>query len=62
MFVIARNTNGVTEVLKNSNSQLVKVFYDYEEAEQFVARLNKRILPNKQWSVIEDSLILKINE
>ena len=62
MFVIARNTNGVTEVLKNSNSQMVKVFYDYEEAEQFVARLNKRILPNKQWSVIEDSLILKINE
>ncbi|MEK4520778.1 hypothetical protein NSQ95_15960 [Psychrobacillus sp. FSL W7-1457] len=60
--MIARNTNGVTEVLKNSNSQLVKVFYDYEEAEQFVARLNKRILPNKQWSVIEDSLILKINE
>lgn len=62
MFVIARNTNGVTEVLKNSNSQMVKVFYDYEEAKRFVARLNKSVLPNKQWSIIEDSSILKINK
>ncbi|MCM3359517.1 hypothetical protein MKY09_15860 [Psychrobacillus sp. FSL K6-4046] len=62
MFVIARNTNGVTEVLKNSNSQMVKVFYDYEEAERFVTRLNKSVLPNKHWSVIEDSSILKLNE
>ena len=62
MFVIARNTNGVTEVLKNSNSHMVKVFYDYEEAERFVTRLNKSVLPNKHWSVIEDSSILKLNE
>lgn len=62
MFVIARNTNGVTEVLKNSNSHMVKVFYDYEEAERFVTRLNKNVLPNKHWSVIEDSFILKLNE
>ncbi len=62
MFVIARSTNGVREVLKNSNSQLIKVFYNLEEAEQFVARLNKSILPEKQWTVIEDSLMLKLNE
>ena len=62
MFVITRNTNGVTEVLRNSNSQMVKVFYDYEEAERFVARLNLSMFPNKHWSVIEDSFILKLNE
>ena len=62
MFVITRNTNGVTEVFRNSNRQIVKVFYDYEEAERFVARLNLSMFPNQYWSVIEDSYILKLNE
>ncbi|MCK1996939.1 hypothetical protein SAMN04487786_2459 [Paenisporosarcina quisquiliarum] len=51
MFVITRNINGATEVLKSSNSQLDKTFSDKDVALKFVKQLNQNIIPSKQWSV-----------
>ncbi|MEK3993554.1 hypothetical protein MKY29_02275 [Psychrobacillus sp. FSL K6-2365] len=51
MFVITRNINGATEVLKSSNSQLDKTFSDKDVALKFVKQLNQNIIPSKHWSV-----------
>lgn len=51
MFVITRNINGTTEVLKSSNSQSDKTFTDKDAALRFVKLLNKNIIPSMHWSV-----------
>ncbi|GGA31879.1 hypothetical protein [Psychrobacillus lasiicapitis] len=51
MFVITRNINGTTEVLKSSNSQVDKTFLDKEAALKFAKMLNQNIIPSMHWSV-----------
>lgn len=51
MFLITRDINGVTEVLKSSNSQLEKTFLDLDTAVKFAKQLNRNIVPSMQWSV-----------
>lgn len=54
MFLITRQSNGTTETLKNSNSQLDKFFTNYEDAHNFVQKLNQNIIPSKHWTVTEN--------
>ena len=54
MFLITRQSNGTTETLKNSNSQLDKSFTNYEDAHNFVQKLNQNIIPSKHWTVTEN--------
>lgn len=54
MFLITRQLNGTTETLKNSNSQLDKSFTNYEDAHNFVQKLNQNIIPSKHWTVTEN--------
>jgi hypothetical protein len=58
MFLIIRNTNGVTETLKCSSDHLDKTFTDFHAANKFVQQLNQNIIPSKQWVVSEK---LKVN-
>lgn len=51
MFLIMRNINGVTEVLKSSNSHLEKTFQDKDTAVKFAELLNQNIVPSMHWSV-----------
>ncbi|MDI2589000.1 hypothetical protein OR571_18345 [Psychrobacillus sp. NEAU-3TGS] len=51
MFVITRNINGTTEVLKSSNSQVDKTFSDKDAALKFANLLNKNTTPSMHWVV-----------
>ncbi|SDN06626.1 hypothetical protein SAMN05518871_103194 [Psychrobacillus sp. OK028] len=51
MFVITRNIDGTTEVLKSSNSQVDKIFSDIDTALKFAKRLNQNIIPSMHWNV-----------
>jgi hypothetical protein len=59
MYLIIRNTNGVTETLKNSSNHLDKTFTDFHAANRFVQQLNQNIIPSMQWVVSEK---LKVND
>jgi hypothetical protein len=47
MFLIIRNTNGVTETLKCSSDHLDKTFTDFHAANRFVQQLNQKIIPSR---------------
>ncbi len=56
MFLIIRNINGSTEILKSSNSYLDKNFSDIDRALKFVKLLNKNIIPYMHWSVSKEMM------
>ena len=51
MFVIIRNNDGETEILKDSSTQSDKTFADYYEANFLMQQLNQNIIPSKHWTV-----------
>ena len=53
MFVIIRNNDGETEILKDTSTQSDKTFADYYAADLFMAVLNQNIIPSKHWTVSE---------
>ncbi|XKI12109.1 Transposase [Sporosarcina sp. ANT_H38] len=53
MFVIIRDNDGVTEILKESSTQSDKTFTDYYAADLLVQQLNQNVIPSKNWSVSE---------
>ena len=53
MFVIIRNNDGETEVLKDSSTQSDKTFADFQAAELLMEQLNQNIIPSKHWTVSE---------
>ena len=53
MFVIIRNIDDKTEILKDSNTQPDKTFADYHAADLLMQQLNQNIIPSKHWTVLE---------
>ena len=53
MFVLIRNIDGETEILKDSSTQSDKTFADYHAADLLMQQLNQNIIPSKQWTVSE---------
>ena len=53
MFVIIRNIDGETEILKDSSTQPDKTFADYHAADLLMQQLNQNIIPSKHWTVSE---------
>lgn len=63
MYIIKRNINGKTDILKNtSDSQTDKRFSDYYSAELLVKQLNENIIPSMHWSVCEDTHVINENK
>ena len=54
MFVIIRNNDGETEILKDSSTQSDKTFTEYYEAVLLMQQLNQNIIPTKHWTVSEE--------
>ena len=53
MFVIIRNNDGETEILKDSSTQSNKTFADSYAADVLIQQLNQNIIPSKHWTVSE---------
>ena len=53
MFVIIRNIDDKTEILKDSNTQSDKTFADYHAADLLMQQLNQNIILSKHWTVSE---------
>lgn len=53
MFVIIRNNDGETEILKDSSTQSNKTFADSCSAYLLIQQLNQYIIPSKHWTVSE---------
>ena len=53
MFVIIRNNDGETEILKDSCTQSDKTFADSRTADLLMQQLNQNIIPSKHWTVSE---------
>jgi len=53
MFLITRNINGITEILKDSSTQDDKILTNFYEADLLVKQLNENIIPSMHWSVSE---------
>ncbi len=53
MFVIIRNIDDKTEILKDSSTQPDKTFADYHAADLLMQQLNQNIIPSKHWTVSE---------
>ena len=53
MFVIIRNIDGETEILKDTSTQSDKTFADYHAADLLMQQLNQNIIPSKHWTVSE---------
>ena len=53
MFVIIRNIDDKTEILKDSSTQPDKNFADYHAADLLMQQLNQNIIPSKHWTVSE---------
>ena len=51
MFVIIRNIDDKTEILKDSSTQPDKTFADYHAADLLMQQLNQNIIPSKHWTV-----------
>ncbi|GAA0492349.1 hypothetical protein GCM10008986_18340 [Salinibacillus aidingensis] len=55
MYVIAREINGKTEILKDTTSPSYKIFLDQSSAETFAKKLNVHTHSSKKWHVMETS-------
>ena len=53
MFVLIRNNDGETEILKDTSTQSDKIFADYHAADLLMQQLNQNIIPSKHWTVSE---------
>jgi len=53
MFVIIRNNDGETEILKDSSTESDKTFADYHAADSLMQQLNQNVIPSKHWTVSE---------
>ena len=58
MFVIIRNIDDKTEILKDSSTQPDKTFADYHAADLLMQQLNQNIIPSKHWTVSEKVAII----
>ncbi|MRG87604.1 hypothetical protein [Salinibacillus xinjiangensis] len=55
MYIILRELEGKTEILKDSNRNSNKTFHHYSEAEVFAKKLNTHTHSDKKWCVKEFS-------
>ncbi|MFC2947589.1 hypothetical protein [Virgibacillus sediminis] len=51
MFILVRRIDDSTEVLTKSNSQIPKMFPDFQSAKIFAQKLNNSMEIDKQWKV-----------